>query len=202
MLCLSNLFASRQYELNVDTGEKIYTRPLLDSTPVWIDLDIVQPDGVEVSIIKSVYREGYTEYVYKRNFAVMLDSLSGYWCYAKQGEDGWLESTGYPIHLHNPANIGIIFFERPTDERIEELIQRSRNEESQSKYFNAPWIKMPSIGDIQSLVIYIILADQNPTTSFNDNGFFNGNNSNSSSIQRYYYETSIQNLNLSAKHYA
>ena len=56
---------------------------------------------------------------------------------------------------------------------------------------------MPAIGNIEIPVIYVILADQNPQLQFDDNGFFNGNNSTSRSIQRYFYEMSNQNLNLS-----
>jgi len=109
-------------------------------------------------------------------YAVIYDDSLDEWCYAKRGEDGWLKSSGFSIRFYTGKEIRLKPDIRPSEERWNELEEKNESDDEQTRSYNAPWIPMPKTGSIQSLVIYTILADQNPQLKFDDNGFFNGNN--------------------------
>jgi hypothetical protein len=75
-----------------------------------------QPDG---TVIKAFYtgwqnsfthdgfHMGYVRLHDENDFTIILDEETGFYCWAKQGADGALESTGYPVHLHDPRDLGL-----------------------------------------------------------------------------------------------
>jgi hypothetical protein len=120
-----NLFASRDYRLNFDTGERTPLEPFEFNYAE--KLEVIQPDGVEISINQTAFfldrYSRYSGYSFKC-YTAILDTLSNYWCYAQRGEDGWLESTGFPVHLFKGADLGLDVLIRPSQEREKEIIQR------------------------------------------------------------------------------
>ena len=157
-------------------------------------INAVQTDGTKVNIMAHTYPNGYIRYGISSGHTVIFDEKSENWCYAQQSEDGWIESTGYPIHLHSGNEAGVKPSVRPSKERMEEFEQNQKNESEQTRRFNAPWRKMPSIAPennrIESLVIYVLLNDIALTdTVFVDVGRFNGD-APALSAQRYFKEMS------------
>ena len=76
------------------------------------------------------------DFLYRLNdFTVVYDYKTKYYCWALQNKDGWLESTGYPVHLHNPEQLGLEKNIRMTNERAEEVKASYRNV-SEDKHLN------------------------------------------------------------------
>ena len=161
---------------------------------------VIQPDGKRIELIKRTYESGYSQYSMQPGFTAILDSLTGYWCYASLGDDGWLESTGYPLHLHNGDELGIKRTIRPSLDRIEEYKDKSTFTDPQSRALEALFLKMPNVAPvnepIKPLVIYISLSDQNPLDYQDPDALFNGDDD-SFNVRRYYRNVSNNALNLS-----
>ena len=89
----------------------------------------IQPDGTEVRLFitgNDFYRRLHDE----NNFTIIRDRSTRYFCWAKQGEDGKLESTGKPIHIYDPKEIGLEPGEDYSRARLRELIdERIQNNE-------------------------------------------------------------------------
>ena len=169
--------------------------PRIDTEPV----TVTQPDGKKIELTKRIYSSGYVQYGMQPGYTAIHDTLTGFWCYARLGEDGWLESTGYPLHLYEGREIGINRFVRPTKEKIDNYNKDEIINEPQSRAFEALHLKMPNMAPIDApvkpLVIYISLNDQCPLV-FNDvNNHFNGDGD-SFSVRRYYRNMSNNKLNL------
>ena len=158
-----------------------------------------QSDGTKVQIFTDTYQSGYINYAIPSGHNLVFDEKKRDWCYAIQGEDGWLESSGYSIHLHTGEELGIKPHIRPTKERLDELEQRSENSDNQTRRYDALYRKMKPTGNVETLVIYVLLSDHvlGPDTLFIDtNNYFNGLGS-TQSAQRYYRNMSNNALNLS-----
>jgi len=142
------------------------------------------------------YPNGYIQYSLMSGYAVIYDDSLDEWCYAKRGEDGWLKSSGFSIRFYTGKEIRLKPDLRPSEERWNELEEKKENDDEQTRSYNAPWIPMPKTGSIQSLVIYVTLAEAMfNNATFTDNGWFNGN-SPPHSTKRYFQEVSRNHLNM------
>jgi len=130
MFSVHNLLASRDYieVLNEDgvweKGERIGRYPgggFFIGDQIFKIKNFFQPDGTRLIISDVTYPDGYNV-LYVDGYTIILDSLSGYWCYARQNKDGWLESTGLPIHLNTPREAGVKKNEQQSAERRNVLI--------------------------------------------------------------------------------
>ena len=135
-------------------------------TPVYSHhgfLRITQPDGTDIELLTTTYPSGYVHYSFvphdRPSYTAILDTLTGYWCYAKLGDDGWLETTGFPIHKHDGRDLRLDRFIIPTQEKIDNFNLKEIIDEPQTRDFTAPWIKMGSTGFTTSLVIYVKPSD-------------------------------------------
>ena len=150
-----------------------------DPFVLFSEVNIIQPDGVKITLETLTFEDGYISYCDVLMYSAILDTLTGYWCYAIRGEDGYLKSTGLPMHLYRGRDLDIRPGARPSDERRKEIIEKMKKEKEDRQtrnhlLFKAPWIKMGSTGTKKSLVIYAIPSDKT-LTNFNDTGYFNTN---------------------------
>jgi len=86
-------------------------------------VELYQPDGTIVQAFATGGKFGNSFYgrAYdKDDFTIIRDKETTYYCWAKQGADGWIESTGFPIHLYDPKTLDIKPGESDSPERIEE----------------------------------------------------------------------------------
>jgi len=132
-------------------------------------------------------------------FTITFDFESRYWCWARQAEDGTLESTGFPAHLYNPEEIGLEKDIRMSKERAE--MQRDMVREFNENNFGPfnynnrstpPKYTSPHDRHVNKIVIYVSLYDQDlnfifPTAIYNTR--YNDLNS-------YYHAVSYGKLNL------
>ncbi|MCL2065473.1 MAG: hypothetical protein FWG98_14030 [Candidatus Cloacimonetes bacterium] len=87
------------------------------------EIQYEQPDGTILNVFISgdeVFMLIHDEEMY----TIIRDSRTRFYCWARQGEDGELESTGFPIHLHDPKDLGLEPGETISSERMR---LRSRN---------------------------------------------------------------------------
>ena len=99
--------------------------------PEYVSKEMVfQPDGVEFEIEWVSGGENNLDDLYRIDGFTIIKDETGFWCWAKQGEDGSLESTGYPVHLYDPVELGLKKNIRMTRERalIELELRRKRME--------------------------------------------------------------------------
>ena len=143
-----------------------------------------QPDGVRISMAYIRYPNGYMLYRTMYEYTTLLDSLTGFWCYAINDEDGRLINSGYPLHLHDPNDLGIKINIKPSIEEIEEYREEKILEDEQTRWFDAPYKKMPSSDNVKSLVIFVKPSDK-PCAEFNNNGYLD-NYQNGHSVKDYY----------------
>ena len=71
-------------------------------------IEFAQPDGTK--LILEVFLGGRNNpsfLLQKNGFTVVYDPNSKYFCWARQSDNGRLESTKYPVHLHNPELLGL-----------------------------------------------------------------------------------------------
>jgi len=66
-----------------------------------------QPDGTEIGAFTSG-DEYFRRFHDKDGFTMIPERDTGLICWARQGEDGLLQSTGYPVHQYTPQSLGII----------------------------------------------------------------------------------------------
>jgi len=165
---------------------------------IWIEM----PNGEEEPIYVNKYPNGYIRYSLMSGYTVIYDELLNDWCYAKQGGDGWLESSNFSIRLYTGKESGLKPGIRPTEARWNELEEKKESDDEQTRSFNSPWIPMPKTGSIQSIVIYVTLADAMfNNATFTDNGWFNGN-SPAHSTKRYFQEVSRNHLIINFNFYS
>ncbi|MCL2065412.1 MAG: M6 family metalloprotease domain-containing protein, partial [Candidatus Cloacimonetes bacterium] len=129
------------------------------------------------------------------------DSRTRFYCWARQGEDGELESTGFPIHLHDPKDLGLEPGETISPERRR---LRSRNfPHNDNIQGRSDSRNTPSIGDINQVVIFVRFSDDTEFPSLRSeyeelfNGFAPGQNS----LKRYFYDTSYEQLTINSHLY-
>ena len=80
----------------------------------------IQPDGT-IIMVEMVVGGQNNPFAFKRlnEFSLVRDE-SKYYCWARQGEDGNLKSTGYAIHLYDPEELGLEKDIRFSDEFFEQ----------------------------------------------------------------------------------
>ena len=73
-----------------------------------IYIDFRQPDGVKVKIeIVFGGKNNPLTMHRKDGYTVAIDHDTRYFCWAKLAENGNLVSTGYPVHLYDPKELGL-----------------------------------------------------------------------------------------------
>jgi len=88
-------------------------------------VEFIQPDGIVIEFEEYTGGENNPYIMFRMNeFTIVWDRESGYWCFARQSHDGNLESTGYPVHLYNPEELGLEKNIRMSEERAKD---RRRN---------------------------------------------------------------------------
>ncbi|MCL2065585.1 MAG: hypothetical protein FWG98_14595 [Candidatus Cloacimonetes bacterium] len=128
---------------------------IIDVNAAWIDnlpVTLSQPDQRQIEAFQS--GDEFHRWIHNENgFTIILDPISDYWCWAIENLDGFLESTGYPVHLYTPESRGISVGENISHERYLEM--RQEHDEK----FNSNTIKAPSIGEVNSITIFISFPD-------------------------------------------
>ena len=101
-----------------------------------------------------------------------------------------MESTGFPLHLHEGKNLNLKTGIGPSPDRVQEIIEKIRKEQDQGSLRDtAPqWVSMPTTGSIKSLVIFVKPFDR-PNAVFNNNGYLD-NYQNGHSVKDYFYAQS------------
>ena len=93
-----------------------------------LESTFTQPDGMKVTIETVIGGKNNPSIIQRINgFTVVRDTDTRYWCWARQAEDGALESTGYPVHLYDPEELGLEKNIRISNERAkkeEEMIRK------------------------------------------------------------------------------
>jgi len=154
-----------------------------------------QPDGTKIS----VYQSGDEHHHWLHDgdgFTIALDNNTGYWCWALL-ENDTLVSSGHPIHLTYPRDIGIEPHINISAEKYQEKRQR----------FLEPMrddhTRTPSFGQVNNLVILIrFLGQAEFTRTFASvNNLFNAEGTGVNSLRQYYIDASYNNLFVSSPIY-
>jgi len=75
---------------------------------MFMESAVLQPDGISIVIEKVFLGKNNPLMVLRKDgFTVIQDSETEYYCWARQSKEGLLESTGKPIHLYNPNDLGL-----------------------------------------------------------------------------------------------
>ncbi|MCL2065550.1 MAG: hypothetical protein FWG98_14420 [Candidatus Cloacimonetes bacterium] len=123
---------------------------IINGYATWIDnlpVNLSQPDQRQIDAFQS--GDEFHRWIHDENgFTIILDPISDYWCWAIENHDGFLESTGYPVHLFTPESRGISVGENISHERYLDL--RQEHDEK----FNSNTIKAPSTDEINSISQY------------------------------------------------
>jgi len=167
-----------------------------------VPIELYQPDGTIVQAFAT--GDSFVGRAYdKDDFTIIRDKETTYYCWAKQGADGWLESTGFPIHLYDPKTLDIKPGESDSPERLEEKRRERRRkqiqlEEMQLNSNTRDGIPdfVPPTGNIHQIVIFIsFLGDSlwtTPTTLMDS--IFNDFTPGANSLKRYYKDVSYGKL--------
>jgi len=120
----------------------VMSHSLYSSSPVKNRyMKLTQPDGTIVPVFitgdASVYHNNIRIHD-ENDYTIIRDDNTGVYCWAKQGKDGWLESTGYAIHRSHPEKLGLqpgenISAERRQERREEWMRKRDAAEARRKK---------------------------------------------------------------------
>ena len=89
--------------------------------------EYMQPDGTKIKLEFVLGGRNNPLIMLRINgFTVVYDYESKFFCWARQANDGTLESTKYPVHLHDPETIGLEKDIRMSDEATKLEIERIR----------------------------------------------------------------------------
>ena len=116
-----------------------------------IKRQVEQPDGTIINVFLTG-DENFSFLHDEERFTIIRDSRTRFYCWARQGEDGELESTGFPIHLHDPKELGLEPGETISPERRRlrtRYFPHNENIQGRSDSRNTP-----STGDINQVVIF------------------------------------------------
>jgi hypothetical protein len=73
-----------------------------------IKFKVSLPDGTIIEIEDVDGGENNPDVLYRINGYTVIDEDDPHcWYWARQAEDGTLESTGYPVHLYDPEELGL-----------------------------------------------------------------------------------------------
>ena len=132
----------------------IFSLTLVSLNAAWLDdypYEVTQSDGTVLSMLLS--GDEFHNWVHdERGYTVVLDKTIGDWCWATVQNDE-LVSTGYPIHLHDPAMRSIQPYANISREKYLQL--RAPFDE---KFTNIPSENLTK-GTINQIVIFIRFQD-------------------------------------------
>jgi len=154
--------------------------------------DITQPDGVIVKIELVLGGENNPYILLRKDdYTVVTDKETMFVCWARQGSDGNLESTGYPIHLYDPEKLRLEKNIRMSKEQAEKkrryIDKTSRSDSCSNTKSNIIEIfpsSCPSKGTIESIIIYKNFDSAVVTFPIDDYS------DNFTKLSAYYYDTS------------
>jgi len=124
---------------------------------VWVDnypSQITQPDGTIIKILVSgdeFHNWNHDE----QGYTIIQDQNTGFWCWATLNEQKSLVSTGYPIHQVSPQELNL-----QTHLNISPT-EYHRKRDSWKEQNQTRKTRTPSIGQVQSLTIFIRFAGEN-----------------------------------------
>ncbi|MCL1827125.1 MAG: hypothetical protein FWG20_03690 [Candidatus Cloacimonetes bacterium] len=84
----------------------IYTTILVSIPCIDGSTEKYQPDGT-VFIAKVSGDEFSWRYYDENNYTMIQDPQTNIWCWAVENEKGGLNSSKYPVHLHDPQSLGL-----------------------------------------------------------------------------------------------
>ena len=86
-----------------------------------LTVQLTQPDKTIVDAFATGNDPGFIRCHDANDYTIVKDRKTGFFCWAYLDSDGYLESTGFPIHLYNPKDLGLepgIYPKRLRDEDI------------------------------------------------------------------------------------
>ena len=137
-----------------------------------------QPDGTKLLLSAVFGDENNNVTLYSIDgYTVIQDPETRFWCWARQSEEGDLESTGLPVHTHDPDELGLEKNIRMSRERAFEQMQRiwEDNQRTRGNYhFNQDLrniqkfcpTEAPLSNPVNKIVINISFADQDSNYTF------------------------------------
>jgi len=69
-----------------------------------------QPDGTVITVFETgTFNDVYSSIRIHNedDYTIIRDENTAVYCWARQGSNGWLESTGFAVHLYNPKTLGL-----------------------------------------------------------------------------------------------
>ena len=157
-----------------------------------IPSSVTQPDGTVIDVLLS--GDEFHSWAHDASgFTIIQDPTTGYWCWAipSVNRSGDVQSSGFPIHLHQPESLNISPNVNISDELYIE--RRLPFDEESSRNIN----RSPNIGTLQSITILIRFSDQdefapeNITTLYN---MLNAAGTGVNSMYQYYLDVSFGQL--------
>ena len=86
--------------------------------------EVTQPDGTILVLELITGGENNPLSFLRLNGYIVAIDKSMYYCWARQADDGTIESTGNPVHLYEPERLGLEKDIRLSNEKAEELRDR------------------------------------------------------------------------------
>jgi len=158
----------------------------------WLDnvpSQLIQPDGKVLDVFYS--GDEYHNWPHDEDYYTMIiEEKTGYVCWAV-AENGKLISTGKPVHLYSPQELGL-----SPRENISEEQYRAQYERKMSRLPGGPKRVTPSTGTVNELVIFIRFAGESEfpeQLSYYDD-MFNPFEPGSNTLKRYYWDASYEQL--------
>jgi len=147
-----------------------------------------QPDGTEIPVFQS--GDEYHHWLHdSQGFTIALDYNTGYWCWALLQNDA-LVSSGHPIHITNPNELGMEPYTNISQEKYYQKRQRSlQNTRGDNT-------RTPTFGQVNNMVVLIRFQNQSEfTRTFPSvNNMFNAVGTGENSLRQYYIDASYNNL--------
>ena len=154
-----------------------------------IEIEVVQPDGTVLHLFTS--GDEFHHWVHnKDNFTIIQDSETGFWCWAK-AVDGYLISTGSPVHLTTPYSMGL-----QPGENISGVVYGQIRDRFES-LTRGITTRSPSTGEIYSVVVLIRFSDD---SEFSDatiqkyDNWLHAQGKNVDSMYQYFWDASYNQL--------
>ena len=158
----------------------------------WIDsyqTQLSQPDGSTIDVFLS--GDEFHNWVHdEAGFTIIQDPITGFWCWGR-AVNGDVISTGNPVHLYDPASMGL----NPRENISEESYRQRRAElESESETRNAT--RAPAIGEVYNIVVFIRFSDSAEFTTgvSHYDAMFNNQGVGVNSMFQYFWTASFQSL--------
>ncbi|MCL2064849.1 MAG: hypothetical protein FWG98_10845 [Candidatus Cloacimonetes bacterium] len=159
--------------------------------------EVRQPDGTLFSLVVIHGGENnvFGSIFQKDGYTIAKNDETGYWVWVQRTDGGWYEPTGYPVHLYDPEELGLEKNIRVSSEIGERWLRTFSADEF--FYINMrtdpfPIITSPSEGDVNMVVIYVSLADQDTTHVFPESLY----QEKFEVLTTYYHDVSYGKLNI------